>query len=134
MTRPLQVVLLLGAFASLCRASPFGPPQDSWSGRRQYAPDREAEIHHLALDVTPDFSRRVIRGEAILTFAPIAKPLAALKLDAVDLDIEAVDSTEKIDAFEVTDDHLVITFATAIAPEREATVTIRYHAQPRKGL
>lgn len=129
MTRTLAIGLLLAGFAIVCGAAP-----DQWSGRRQYAPDREAEIRHLALDVTPDFKRRTIRAEAILTFQPIAKPLEELQLDAIGLDIQSVVSTEKIQTYQVTADHLAITFAAAIPPTKEARVTIRYTAQPEKGL
>jgi aminopeptidase N len=133
-TRALQIGLLLAGFTCVAVAAPFERLPDDWSGRRQYAPDRDAEIHHLALDVTPDFQRRTISAEAVITFQPIARPLAELKLDAIGLDVQSVVSTEKIQAYEVTDDHLVVTFATPIAPEREASVTIHYTAQPEKGL
>jgi aminopeptidase N len=133
-TRTLAIVLLLAPFATVFGAAPLKRSPDSWSGQRQYAPDRDAEIHHVALDVTPDFQHRTISGEAVLSFQPIAKPLEELQLDAVGLDIQSVASTGKIEAYEVTADHLVITFAAALAPDREASVTIRYKAQPEKGL
>lgn len=134
MTRTLVIVLLLAPLAGFSGAAPLKRTPEQWSGQRQYAPDRDAEIHHLALDVTPDFQRRTINGEAILSFQPIAKPLEELQLDAVGLDIQSVASTEKIETYEVTADHLVITFAAAIAPGKEAGVTIRYTAQPAKGM
>ncbi|HEX4122713.1 MAG TPA: M1 family metallopeptidase, partial [Verrucomicrobiae bacterium] len=130
----MPIALLLAAFAIVCGAAPFTRNPDEWSGRRQYAPDRDAEIDHLTLDVTPDFKRRTISAEAIVTFQPIAKPLDDLKLDAVDLDVQSVVSTEKIQAYQVMADHLVITFASAIPAGKEASVTIRYTAQPEKGL
>src|SRR5262245_5980667 len=55
-------------------------PPDS-SVHRKYAPDRNADILHVALDVTPDFHERSIQGEATLRFKPNAKPLHELKLD-----------------------------------------------------
>jgi len=109
------------------------PPPD-WSGHRQYAPDRQAAIEHIALDITPDFQHRSISGLAVLAFHPIATPLVQLKLDAVNLDIQSVDSTEKIDAFQVTSDSLIITFAAPIPPDKKAGVTIHYSAEPQKGL
>ncbi|HEY3913494.1 MAG TPA: M1 family metallopeptidase, partial [Verrucomicrobiae bacterium] len=132
--RALSIALLLAGFAVVSGAAPFQRTPDEWSGHRQYAPDRDAEIHHLALDVTPDFRRRTISAEAILTFQPIAKPLEELELDAVDLNVGSVVSTEKIQAYDVTADHLIITFASPIPADKEASVTIRYTAQPEKGL
>ncbi len=112
----------------------FTPPGDKPVAARNYAPDRDAEILHLALDITPDFKARSISGEATLTFKPIAKPLAELKLDAADLSIESVRSDEKVQSYQVADDHLIINFATPIPAGRESRVSIRYSAQPRKGL
>ena len=57
-------------------------PRDS-SDHRKYAPSREIDILHLALDVTPDFKERTVAGKATLRFKPIAQPLQELKLDAV---------------------------------------------------
>ena len=99
-----------------------------------YAPDREVAIQHLTLDVTPDFSRRTVAGQATLQFTPIVQPVRELKLDAVDLAIESVTATEEIQAYQVTADHLIITFAKPIAAEHSAKVTITYHAEPAMGL
>src|SRR5579862_7391645 len=87
--------------AILCQKSQsFLAPADS-ANDRQYAPDREVDILNLALDVTPDFQRRTIAGKEVLTFKPIAKPLTELKLDAVDLDVQSVTSSAKIDGYQI---------------------------------
>lgn len=101
---------------------------------RQYAPDREIDILNLALDVTPDFKRRTVAGQAIVEFKPIAKPFDVLRLDAVDLTIESVTATEKVLDYQVTDKRLIVTFEKPIAPNRQTTVTIQYHAEPSRGL
>jgi aminopeptidase N len=100
----------------------------------KYAPDRKVDILHLALDVTPDFEKRAVRGEATLTFKPIAKPIDELRLDAVDLTVAAVACTAELAGHQVTDKEIVVTFAAPVPPERETTLTIRYLAQPVKGL
>jgi aminopeptidase N len=117
-----------------CRkTSSFLAPIDS-PDYRKYAPDREVEVVHLALDVTPDFKNRTVEGKAVWTFKPIAKPLEQLKLDAVDLSIHDVVSSEKILAYNADDEKLTITFAQAIPAGKEATVTITWHAEPTEGL
>src|ERR1043166_7011729 len=68
-----------------CRAALAPPPSSPGSAPRQYARDREMELLHLALDVTPNFKQRTVSGTATLTFKPIAKSLEEIKLDAVDL-------------------------------------------------
>ncbi|MGA2863926.1 MAG: M1 family aminopeptidase [Verrucomicrobiota bacterium] len=119
----------LGGFAwARCLARADSPAP------RQYAPDREVELRHLALDVTPDFKRRTIEGKATLRFQPLARPLGELKLDAVDLDVRSVTATAELRAWQVTSDKLVLTFAAPIAPGREAKVTVAYRAEPSEGL
>ncbi len=101
---------------------------------RRYAPDRLVELEHLVLDLTPDFTKRTIRGSATYTFKPIAKALPEFRLNAVDLVVESVDSTEKILGYQVTDKELVVTFAQPVAAGQETKLAISYHAQPRQGI
>lgn len=108
-------------------------PADS-SAHRKYAPDRDFDLLHLAIDVTPDFKARSVAGETTIRFKPIAKPLEQLKLDAVELAVESVTSSEKIAAWQATDAHVIVTFSEPVAPDKESTVTVKYSATPRKGL
>src|SRR5215475_10385731 len=110
------------------KSSAFLAPVDS-PDYRKYAPDREVEVLHLALDATPDFKKRTVEGKAVWTFKPIAKPLAEVKLDAVDLAIHTVESTSKIQAYENTDEKLIVTFAEPIPAGKESTLTITWHAE-----
>lgn len=102
---------------------------------RKYARDRFVDILHLKLDVTPDFAKRTVRGTATLSFAPIAKPLTRLELDAVGLAIEGITAKgAALAEHEVTDEKLILVFKESIAAGQEASVTIAYHAQPGVGL
>ncbi len=103
-------------------------------GDIKYAPDRKVDIRHLALDVTPDFQKHTVRGSATLTFKPIAKPLDELRLDAVDLTVSGVTCSATLAGYQVTDKEIVVTFAAPVPPGRETKLTIRYSAQPVKGL
>jgi len=115
------------------KSASFFAPIDS-PDYRKYAPDREVQVLHLALEAIPDFKQRTIEGKSILRFKPIAKPIQELKLDAVDLNVRSVESTEKIQAYQVTADKLIITFAQPIPPDKEASVTITYSAEPKEGI
>ncbi len=108
-------------------------PADS-SAYRKYAPDREFDLLHLALDVTPDFKARSVAGQATIRFKPIARRLEQLKLDAVELAVETVTSSEKIAAYQATEKQIIVTFEAPIPVDKEATVTVKYSATPRKGL
>ena len=111
---------------------PKGP--ERWSGVRHYARDREVAVSHLILDITPDFKQRTISGSSTMTFRPIARALDELKLDAVDLNVDAVESTAAIEAYQVTDEEIIVTFKQPIPADQETRVTVHYHAQPQKGV
>lgn len=132
----LSAALLRADEAEFLHAPPasYGPAAPDSPNYRKYAPDREVDIDHLVLDVTPDFPRRTVSGTATWKFKPIAKPLSALKLDGVDLNVESVTSTEKVASFQVTDEKVIVNFAESIPAGKEASVTVRYSAQPEKGL
>jgi aminopeptidase N len=148
MNRIVQILLaasLAGLFSGYVRAetetisleclkrATFLAPIDS-PDHRKYAPDREVQPLHLALDVTPDFKQRTIAGQATLQFKPLIKPVSEVKLDAVDLNVASVTSTENIQAYQVADDKLTITFAAPIPPDKQVSVTIAYSAEPKEGI
>ena len=100
----------------------------------QYAPQRFVDILHVKIDATPDFAARTVAGVTTITFTPIAKPLTELKLDAIDLNIASVESSAPIAGYTATDDALTITFSTPLLPGEEGSMTVRYDAEPRRGL
>ncbi len=100
----------------------------------KYAPDRKVEIRHLALDVTPDFERRSLRGEMMLTFRPLGKPLDELRLDGIDMTVDKVVCSAKLAGHQVTDKEIIVTFAKPMPVGQETTLTIHYSAQPVRGL
>lgn len=102
---------------------------------RKYARDRRVDIQHLKLDVTPDFAKRSVAGTMTMTFKPIAMPLDKLELDAVDLAIADVQVTgAKLADRIVAEEKLTLVFTTPIAPGAEVSVSIRYSAEPTRGL
>lgn len=116
-----------------CRQSEWlaGPESSDY---RKYAPDREIDILNVALDVTPDFQRRTIEATATLTFKPIAKPTSEIQLDAMDLDVKSVTGSARVQAFQVTDKKLIITFAEPLLAGQETSVKVAYAAVPTRGL
>lgn len=102
---------------------------------RKYARDRRVDILHVKLDVTPEFAKRTVAGTTTLRFKPIALPLAKLELDAIDLSIAEVKAEgARVAEHEVTNDKLIVSFASPIAPDAEVTLTVRHSAQPEHGL
>ncbi|MFP6854445.1 MAG: M1 family metallopeptidase, partial [Opitutales bacterium] len=101
---------------------------------QRYAPDRQVDILHFALDVTPNFKDRRVSGTATFTFKTMLKPLKQLRLDAVNLEVSEIKAGPKIATWENTDSTLVITFAKPIPPMRQAKLSVTYEAEPAKGL
>jgi aminopeptidase N len=124
----LTALLVLGlpGAPTACTAEPAAP--------RQYAPSREVNLLHLALDVTPDFRQRSLAGQATLRFKPIALPLTELRLDAVDLQVTNLTSTAKVLGWQTTQDKIIVTFDPPLPPEQEVSVTVAYQAHPAGGL
>lgn len=121
-------------FTEQSRAALAAAASDSNTSPRKYAPSREVDIQHLALDITPAFAQRQIQGVATLKFKPIAKPLPQLQLDAEELKIDGVTASVPVQNWQYDDHRLTITFANALAADAETTVTVRYRAEPQQGL
>ena len=100
----------------------------------KYAPSREIQVRHLTLDVTPDFKARTVSGSVTVRFQPIARSFSELKLDGINLSVAAVESSEKLLGWQATESQVIVTFAEPIPPDREASVTVKYSASPKKGL
>lgn len=99
-----------------------------------YAPSREIDVLHLALDVTPDFKEHSVAGTAKLRFKPIAQPLAELRLDGVDLDVSDVVSTAEIENWHASPQGIRVIFAKPIPIGQETSVTVTYSARPKQGM
>jgi len=104
------------------------------TGELKYAPDRNVQVQHLALDLTPDFKARTISGSVSLRLRAGLDPVREVKLDAVDLNIQNVSATRKIQAWQSTEDKVVVTFEEAIPADKETTLTITYSAEPKRGI
>lgn len=101
---------------------------------RRYAPDRVVDVRHLKLEITPDFDTQTLDGVAILDFKPIAKPLRQWTLSARDLRVLELESSHEVEAHQVTEDGLEITFVESIPAGEDGQVRVVYEAEPKDGL
>ena len=115
------------------RAAPMLGDLPTTNGR-QYAPDRQADVRHIKLDVTPDFKEHTVAGTATLRFKPIGKPLESLRLDAVNLDVSDVRSPQAVRDHSTDGKNLTIVFKEPVPVGIETTVEINYSAEPVQGL
>lgn len=104
-------------------------------GRYHYAPDRQVDVLHIKIDVTPDFDKRSVSGTTTIKARVLAKPCALLRLDATNLQVAAVrcDGAEVEDFYSTRKD-LQINFSDPVAVDKEITVEIDYSAEPARGL
>ncbi len=131
---------LVCAEESVCRYCEEGRSHDlsmglDLEGSHHYAPDRQVDVRHIKLDVTPDFAKRTVAGTASITVRPISKPVEILHLDGIDLTVKAVrcDGAKVVD-FVSTRADLQIAFSEPLAVGTEITVHVDYAAQPNAGL
>src|SRR5580692_10888142 len=74
--------------------------RDESNGRRafplpgsklQYGPDKTVQVEHIDLHLTPDLERESLDAVCTTTVRALDEDVALLTLDAVDLEIEAVE-------------------------------------------
>ena len=84
-----------GARDFICADAGRAAPAEA-SELRKYAPERQVDILHLALDVTPDFQKKSVSGKATIRFKPIQSSLSELRLNAEELRVKEVTLGGKI--------------------------------------
>src|SRR5262249_23107752 len=101
--------------------------------RPRYAPDRVVDVEHYRLELRVLPERRRIEGTCALTITTIQDAVRHLDLDAVELDLAEVrlDDRRQL-AFGHDGRRLRIDLPPA--PRERRTLTIRYSAEPRRGL
>ncbi|HKA86402.1 MAG TPA: M1 family aminopeptidase [Haliangiales bacterium] len=103
--------------------------------RPRYAPDRVVDVEHYRLELRVLPERRRIEGTCALTITTIQDAVRHLDLDAVELDLAEVrlDDGRQL-AFGHDGRRLRIDFPRPLGPRERRTLTIRYSAEPRRGL
>src|SRR5436190_2516253 len=129
----LQCLLLSSSANDFICATAGMAPADS-SEYRKYAPERQVDIIHLAIDVTPDFKGRSISSQARIRFKPIVKSLEELHLNAEELRIKEAKLDGNAVQYQSTDKDLILYFPTPVQAGSEHEVQVEYDAYPKKGL
>ncbi len=111
------------------------PPGMELDGKYQYAPDRQVDVTHIKLDVTPHFVDKTVSGSASVTATVLAAPVDVLRLDAVNLAVTSVKCDNGVvKGFSCSDTDLQIVFEEPLQPGTSFTVTVDYTAEPGQGL
>ncbi|SRR5579884_490814 len=115
---------------------PFNLPGDT----PHYAPDRFYRAEHLRLEIAVDLERKRIDGAATYTLKPLPGALRsgkppAIVLNAAEMCILAVERSEAVESWQHAEDTLtILPAARAARGRRPLTITIRYAAEPEKGM
>lgn len=122
--------------AGLYRRSSFRLPTASI----HYAPDRQAHVDRLFVEVWLDGRQPRIRGRTRLELTTLVET-AELSLDAAELSIDRVTATlhgASVDAhvveFATEDSRLFVGFDPPLAADVRFTLEVDYHGAPRRGL
>ena len=91
-------------------------------------------MKHLVLNLTFDWSKRWVGGDATFTMAPLAEGLQTIALDSAELRVSRVASGASPLGFRTTGQQLLVDLGRTVAPGEEITFTVSYEANPRKGL
>lgn len=111
------------------------PPGMELDGKYHYAPNRQVDVTHIKIDVTPDFEKKTVAGTVWISGTVIAKPVEVLKLDAVNLHIKDVQcETVSVDDYYSSRHDLRVAFSEPLEPGTEFMIKIEYTAEPIQGL
>ena len=116
---------------SLSRHDGFPLPGD----KPRYPRDRQVEMKHARLDIRLDLDEKRVAGSVAHTFSPVNDGVSSLDLDAVELEIDAVELADGIPLqFSLSDGRLHIKLDRPHSPGEELTVVVAFSGTPRRGL
>lgn len=102
---------------------------------KRFAPDRSVDIRHTLIDVQLDPAVIRIEGSVTHTVAALDDDTRVVRLHADELTIDGVeDASGAALAHRHVGEDLTIDLPAALAAGGEATITIRYHGAPRRGI
>lgn len=116
---------------------------DSQSSRRfelpgarpQYTPDRAGQVAHIFLDLQIDLAQQSCEGTCTTKLIPIRSGIQQLSLDAIDLDIQAVQIEGVAQAFDYDGETLQVHLSQPTVADRAIALEITYGLKyPQRGL
>ncbi len=100
--------------------------------RAHYAPSLVFTINHMRLEIEPDLEQGSISCRQELDITAL-KDTDRIELDAAELDVKSVSSSENLE-FRTIDDRLLIKLGSVLKEEGRLKLAISYAAKPGKGL
>ncbi len=113
------------------RRRPFELP----GAEPRYGPDKVVDVEHIDLHVTPNIERAVLEVRCTTTVRALDEPVESLELDAVDLDVRAVERDGRTLAWRHRDERLEIRLDPPLSPGEETSFVVTYRVDhPRHGV
>jgi aminopeptidase N len=101
---------------------------------RHYAPDRQASVSNIAIEIWLDPVEPRIKGKVSITLN------ALIATERLDLDVQELEVSRVTDGrgsklhHELEDGHLSVTLPRKLEAEEELLLVVEYSGQPRRGL
>ena len=103
--------------------------------RPHYNPDRPGQVEHIFLDLVLDIPNKSFHGNCTISLKPVQSGIATLRLDAVNLEIEAVKIDGVDQSFDYDGEQLEIYLSPATEADKLIKIAIAYGVdQPQRGL
>lgn len=103
--------------------------------RLQYGPDKTVDVEHIDLHLMPDLATHALQGICTTIVRALDEPVSSLALNAVDLDVSAVERDGRPQRFVRRGDLLEVFFEPPIRPNEQAAFAVTYATRnPRHGL
>ena len=110
---------------------PFALP----GARPQYGPDRVVVVEHIDLHVRPEFAAKTLHGVVTTRVRAIEDGVRTLKLDAVDLSIDAVTANGTALTYVATARDLTVVLLTPLTAGETFSFVVTYRViAPQRGL
>ena len=124
----IQCAVLIASLAPIPQAQSL-PASAPPGAKVQYAPDRDYDLLHVALDLKVDYDKLAFHGVVVNTLAPLRDGLSAITLDCgKNLNVEACEIAGQKATFTHDGDKLNITGTQPLTRGKAVSVTVRYNA------
>jgi aminopeptidase N len=103
--------------------------------RPHYNPDRPGQVEHIFLDLILDIPRQHLQGHCHIRLNPVRADVSSLELDAVDLEIRAVNIDGHTCEYAYDSERLQIKVAQPLQPGKAIDIDIAYAVtKPQRGI
>ena len=103
--------------------------------RPHYNPDRPGQVEHISLDLTLDIPNQSFVGSCTIRLNPVSSGIKSFTLDAVNLDIQAVQIDDIGHKFNYDGELLHIPIEIDVVAGKALNIVIEYGVdQPQRGL